>query len=578
MIRYYLFLKTQKIPACFSYICQDKSYRLEYIIMRKIFTFTLFFITVFALNAQKYPNAQDLEKLMIGIEKFGMQYSKLLEATSIIRSNYVDTVSQDKLQEDAIRGMLKELDPHSTFIPKDEVKEMNEPLVGSFEGIGVQFQIIDDTLYVVNTISGGPSEKVGILPGDRIVKANDTLIAGVKMSTPKIMKRLRGKKGTKVTVKIRRRANKELIEFDIVRDKIPLYSVDASYMIRPGIGYIKLNKFSATSKKEFDKALGKLESEGMESLILDLQSNGGGYLHTAYKLADDFLSDKQLIVYTKGRTGRRNYMASKKGDFEQGKLIFLVNEYSASASEILSGAIQDWDRGLIVGRRTFGKGLVQQPMSLSDGSLIRLTTSRYYTPSGRCIQKPYDEGKEKYNKDVVDRYNSGELVSEDSIHFPDSLRYETLILKRTVYGGGGVMPDYFVPLDTMHTSKYLTKIVAKGVVNEFASKYFEKHKEELKKKYTSFEIYNADYEMPESALKELIDLATAEKIILNQEEFDQSKAFIKTQLKALFARRIWGLNSFFRVMNKENEPCQKAIEILLTPNMYDSILNKKKKN
>lgn len=546
--------------------------------MKKVFFWILFFFlpAFISVNAAE-PTSAEISMFFKEIEKFKTQYGKLFEATARIRTLYVDTVNENKLQEDAIIGMLQKLDPHSTYIPKEEVKEMNEPLVGSFEGIGVQFQMLEDTLFVEQTISGGPSEKVGILPGDRIVFVNDSCIAGVKMSTPKIMKRLRGKKGTEVAIKVLRRGNKELIDFKIIRDKIPLFSVDAAYMIAPEIGYIKLNKFSATSKNEFDEAFDKLQKQGMTSLIFDLQTNGGGYLQTAYQLADDFLSNKQMIVYTEGRADRMNYVASGKGKFEQGKLIFLVNEYSASASEILSGAVQDWDRGLIVGRRTYGKGLVQQPVSLSDGSLIRLTTARYYTPAGRCIQKPYSEGVEKYKQDVVERYNRGELNNEDSIHFPDSLRKETLILKRTVYGGGGIMPDYFVPLDTSFNSPYLTKIVAKGVVNEFASKYFEKHKDEMTKAYPNFEPYNANFVIPEAGLQELIALATAEKIPFNQTEFDKSKQFLKTQLKALFARRIWDLNAFYQVMNTENEACKKALEILTSPGLYESILNKKKK-
>jgi len=502
---------------------------------------------------------------------------KLFEATTKIKALYVDTINDKKLVEGAIVGMLEKLDPHSVYVPKEEVKEMNEPLVGNFEGIGVQFQMIEDTLFVEQTISGGPSEKVGVHPGDRIVIVNDSSIAGVKMSTPNIMKRLRGKKGTEVNIKVLRRGNKDLIEFKIIRDKIPIFSVDASYMAAPGVGYIKLNKFSATSKKEFDDAFAKLQTQGMTSLILDLQSNGGGYLQTAYQLADDFLSDKQLIVYTEGRTGRMNYMASVKGCYEQGKLILLVDEYSASASEILSGAVQDWDRGLIVGRRTYGKGLVQQPVDLSDGSMIRLTTARYYTPSGRCIQKSYADGIDKYKLDVVERYNRGELINEDSIHFPDSLRRETRILKRTVYGGGGIMPDYFVPMDTSFNSPYLTKIVAKGVVNEFATKYYEAHKDELKKAYPKFADFNAKFVLSDGALKEMTDMAASEKVPFDKVGFEKSKHFITLQFKALFARRLWDLNEFFQVINGENESCQKALEILSTPGMYDTVLNKKKR-
>lgn len=504
------------------------------------------------------------------------EFEKIIEVCTKIKSMYVDPINDKKMVEDAITGMLEKLDPHSVYIPKEEVQKMNEQLVGNFEGIGVQFQMIDDTLFVEQTISGGPSEKVGILPGDRIVLVNDSSIAGRKMSNTDIMKRLRGDKGTRVDVSVLRRGVKELIDFTIVRDKIPLYSIDAVYMATPTIGYIKLTKFSATSKDEFDKALKKLKQNGMQSLILDLQSNGGGYLQTASQLVDEFLSTKQLIVYTEGRSGRMNYVASSRGNYETGKLILLVNEYSASASEILSGAVQDWDRGLVVGRRTYGKGLVQQPVNLSDGSLIRLTTSRYYTPSGRCIQRSYKDGLDKYKHDLVDRYNRGELTVADSTHFPDSLRKETLLLRRTVYAGGGIMPDYFVPMDTTYNTKYLTKIIAKGVVNSFSSKYFETHQKQWAIDYPNFDTFNRNFSVSDALLNELIQAANAEKIDFVKEDFDRSKQFLKIQLKALFARRMWDLNEFYQVLNTENESCVKAIEILSTEGMYESLFTKKK--
>ncbi len=545
--------------------------------MKKLFYLFLVLSFSLGLSARNNPPSEaDLKGVFNEIIRFKNEYGKLYEATVKIRGLYVDTVDIEKMQEDAIIGILQELDPHSVYIPKDEVKEMNEPLVGSFDGIGVQFQMIEDTLFVEQTIAGGPSEKVGILPGDRIIVVNDTAIAGVNMSTTKIMKRLRGEKGTQVMIKVLRRGTKELIEFKIIRDKIPLFSLDASYMVAPGVGYIKLNKFSATSKEEFDVALDQLLAKGMTDLIFDLQSNGGGYLQAAYKIADDFLNNKQLIVYTEGRTGRMNYMASDKGKFKEGRLILLVNEYAASASEILAGAVQDWDRGLIVGRRTFGKGLVQQPVGLSDGSIIRLTSARYYTPSGRCIQKPYDEGVDKYKRDVIERYNRGELSIEDSIHFPDSLVRETLLLKRPVYCGGGIMPDYFVPIDTSFTSPYLTKIIARGVVNEFASKYLEKNRDQMQVDYPSFDRYKKEFELSDTAMQELIDLAATEKIPFDSIDYAKSKQFVKTQLKALFARRLWDINSFYQVINQENEACKKAIEILTTPGMYEAKLKNRK--
>ncbi len=501
--------------------------------------------------------------------------NKLLEATAKINALYVDTVNGQKQVENAIVGMLTKLDPHSVYIPQKEVKEMNEPLEGNFEGIGVQFQMIDDSLFVDNVISNGPSERVGILPGDRIVMVNDSIIAGVKMTSTSIVKMLRGKKGTTVRVKVYRRSVAELIEFKITRDKIPLYSIDASYIIAPGIGYIKLNKFSATTMEEFDSAMKKLEKQGMKDLILDLQSNGGGYLKAATQIANDLLGEKKLIVYTEGREGRKNYKAASKGDFENGRLIILMNEYSASASEILAGAVQDWDRGLIVGRRSYGKGLVQQPVVLSDGSMMRLTTARYYTPSGRCIQRPYKDGVEKYNADLIDRYRHGEFTSSDSIHFSDSLKYETLVLKRTVYGGGGIMPDCFVPLDTTASTKYLTKIIAKGVVSNFVSKYSEANMEQWKKAYPTLEKFDTEFKLTESMFDELIQMAENEKIPFNKEEFAKSKPFLAIQIKALFARRMWNNEAFYQVINDENDPCQKALEILQTKGMYDSYLTKK---
>jgi carboxyl-terminal processing protease len=505
------------------------------------------------------------------------QLRKLTDATLRINALYVDTVDTGKLVENAIEGMLEKLDPHSSYIPKEEVDKMNEPLVGNFEGIGVQFQMIDDTLYVEQTIVGGPSEKVGILPGDRIVVVNDSSIAGVKMSSTDIMKRLRGKKGTMVRVKILRRGIDELIEFRIVRDKIPLYSIDATYLINDSIGYIKLSKFSATTKDEFTKALSSLQAKGITSLVLDLQSNGGGYMNAATALADEFLPNNALIVYTKsrelpGRPSRFDYRASYKGGFKNGKLIILVDEYSASASEILAGAVQDWDKGVIVGRRTYGKGLVQQPIMLTDGSMLRLTMSRYYTPSGRSIQRPYKDGVEKYRNDLVERYNHGELTNADSIHFPDSLRHQTLRFGRTVYGGGGIMPDFFVPLDTTFTSAYLTKMIAKGVVQSFVSKFIEKNEKQLQKDFPVFEKYCADFSLQEEDLTTLTQMAEAEKVPFDSLGFARSKQFLSTQIKALIARRLWGQTEFYQVYNIENEAYRKAIEILIDPKMYDAIL------
>ncbi len=534
--------------------------------MKKII-FCIFALLVVGINVSVQAQKSRLQQTDV---------NKLIEATARINALYVDTVNGTELVENGIRGMLSKLDPHSVFIPEKEVKEMSEPLEGNFEGIGVQFQMIDDTLYVDNVISNGPSEKVGILPGDRIVMVNDTSIAGVKMSNIGIMKKLRGKKGTVVYVKVVRRGVPEMIVFKITRDKIPLHSIVAFYMITPAVGYIKLDKFSATTKDEFDEAMKKLKKQGMKDLILDLQSNGGGYLKAATDIGSDFLGDKKLIVYTEGRNDRINYTAASNGDFEKGRLILLMNEYSASASEILAGAVQDWDRGLIVGRRSFGKGLVQQQLPLSDGSMIRLTTARYYTPSGRCIQRPYADGVEKYRSDLEERYHHGELTSEDSVHFADSLRYETLTMHRTVYGGGGIMPDCFVPLDTAFNSKYLRSIGAKGIVGTFASKYIERYGEKWKKEYPSLEKFNAQFVVTDDILKELTQLAETDKIPFDEAGFNKSKSYLSIQLKGLFARRLFDDNAFYQVVNSENDACQKALEILRTPGLYEKSFEKKK--
>ena len=402
---------------------------------------------------------------------------KLQLALYAISNLYVDSTSETKLVEDAIVGMLEKLDPHSTYTDPEETKEMTEPLQGNFDGIGIQFNMLTDTLYVIQVIPGGPSEKVGLMAGDRIIMVDDTLIAGVKMKNTDVMKRLRGPKNTEVRVKVLRGGVPDLIEFKITRGKIPVYSLDAAYMADKTTGYIKLNRFAASSADEFREALEKLKKQGMKNLILDLQGNGGGYLNIAIDLADEFLGKDKLIVYTEGnKQPREEAKSSARGGFEEGRLVVLVDETSASASEIVTGAIQDWDRGVVVGRRTFGKGLVQRPIDLPDGSMIRLTIARYYTPSGRCIQKPYDKtanpdgtlsgenNLEKYNQELIDRFNHGELMHADSIHFPDSLKYQTKKLARTVYGGGGIMPDFFVPIDTTQYTDYHRNIVAKGVV------------------------------------------------------------------------------------------------------------------
>lgn len=520
-------------------------------------------------------------------QNFGSPTMRKLQLAEFAISNlYVDTVNENKLVESAIIEMLAQLDPHSTYSDAEEVKKMNEPLQGNFEGIGVQFQMIEDTLLIVQPVSNGPSEKVGILTGDRIIAVNDTAIAGVKMGTEEIMGRLRGPKDSKVNLTIIRRGVKEPLLFNVKRDKIPILSLDAAYMIQPKIGYIRINRFGATTAEEFLKALKELQKKGMKDLILDLQGNGGGYLNAAIDLANEFLGQKELIVYTEGRSAQRSeFFAKGNGNFRNGRLVVLVDEYSASASEIVTGAIQDWDRGVVVGRRSFGKGLVQRPIDLPDGSMIRLTIARYYTPAGRCIQKPYDssineksgKGKssessiEKYNQDLIDRYNHGEMVSADSIHFPDSLKCQTKKLGRTVYGGGGIMPDYFVPVDTTLYTDYHRNLVAKGVVIKTTMNFIEKNRKALLDKYKTFEKFNEKFEIDDQLLNYLREAADKEKIEFNEEQYNKALPLIKAQLKALIARDLWDMNEYFQVMNATNKSVERALEIL-NDKEYEKIL------
>ena len=522
------------------------------------------------------------------------QQHKLQSVLMAISNMYVDSIDDKKVIENTIVSMLRELDPHSAYIPVEEVQRVQEPLKGSFEGIGVQFQMLEDTLLVVQTIAGCPAEKVGILPGDRMIYIENELIAGVKMQNTQIMERLRGKKGTEVNVKILRRGQKELLSFKIIRDKIPVYTVDASYMAGKDIGYIRINNFGATTIDEYKKAFNGLSELGMKHLILNLQGNGGGRLDIAIELSDQFLSAGELIVFTEGlRQRRQEAVATQRGNYEKGKLIVLVDEYSASASEITAGAVQDWDRGIIVGRRTFGKGLVQRELPLEDGSLIRLTTARYYTPTGRSIQKPYKDGVKKYEEDLMSRFKHGELMHADSIHFPDSLKYETRRLGRTVYGGGGIMPDVFIPLDTTKYTDYHRWLVARGVMNKTSVQYIESHREELKSLYPTFEAFKENYAVSDDFIallfengkkerqsnnkEEVEDLEietelkpqAGEKGLSDEEQMVKSKELIKLQLKALIARDIWDTNEYYRIIDEENESLKRAIEILQTKGEYE---------
>ncbi len=492
---------------------------------------------------------------------------KLQIAEMAINNLYVDTVDESKLVEDAIRGMLKELDPHSTYATPKEVKAMNEPLQGNFDGIGVQFNMIEDTLIVIQPVVNGPSEKVGIMPGDRIVAVNDTAIAGVKMSKEEIMKRLRGKKGTKVKLGIVRRGIHDQLTFIVTRDKIPVKSVDAVYMVRPGIGYIRITNFGATTYDEFMEGVATLQKQGMRDLLLDLQDNGGGYLQAAVQIADEFLQKNDLIVYTQGRKqGQRSeFRANGRGKLIDGKVVVLINEFTASAAEIVTGAIQDQDRGTVVGRRSYGKGLVQRPIDLPDGSMIRLTVAHYYTPSGRCIQKPYKKGDLRdYEMDLDNRLKHGELTNPDSIHFSDSLKCFTLRKQRVVYGGGGIMPDFFVPLDTLQYTRYHRQLSAKSIVLNASLRYIDNNRKQLRSRYPSFEQFSQQFSVPQSLIDEIVSEAEKQKVKPKDDaEMQRTLPYLKNQLKSLVARDLWDMSEYFHIANEQNHIYQKGLEVIL---------------
>ena len=490
---------------------------------------------------------------------------KLQFAEIAINNLYVDSVDEKKLVEDAIRGMLDKLDPHSSYMTPKEVKDANEPLNGNFEGIGVQFNMIEDTLLVIQPVTNGPSEKVGIIAGDRIVSVNDSAIAGVKMSKEEIMKRLRGPKGTKVKLGVIRLGIKDKLTFTVVRDKIPVKSVDAVYMIRPQIGYIRIGNFGATTHQEFLEGLKTLRDQGMQHLILDLQENGGGYLKAAVDIANEFLQRNDLIVYTEGRkVPRTEYKADGGGVFRQGKIVVLVDSYTASAAEIVTGAIQDQDRGIVVGRRTFGKGLVQRPLDMPDGSMIRLTIAHYYTPSGRCIQKPYTKGdKMDYAMDVINRLKSGELTNADSIHFADSLKYQTLKEHRTVYGGGGIMPDEYIPLDTTVYSNFHRELTAKSIVLQHNLRYVDNNRKKLKKTWTTFEDYKQGFEVPQSLVDAILKEGEKQNVKpKDKAELEKTLPHLRLQLKALIARDIWDMSEYYSIFNEENEMVKRALKVM----------------
>lgn len=582
--------------------------------------FSLFFIISSFVNAQSI----DRNELLATDNKMSF-------TLNMIRYYYAEKPDMKKIVEKGIVNMLKELDPHSVYISKEDVDKMNEPLVGNFDGVGISFQIMKDTIYVVDVIRGGPSEKVGVMPGDKIVKVDDKIATGDTIKTDWVFKNLRGVKGTKVKITIERKGRKEPIVFDIIRDKIPITSVDTWFMLDKTLGYIRLDRFAQNSQEEVVNAIKDLKSKGMKELIFDLRGNGGGYLDVAFKLSDEFLDDEKLIVYTEGVSSPRyDFKSQSKGEFEKGKLVILIDETSASASEIVSGAIQDWDRGVIVGRRSFGKGLVQRPFNLPDGSQIRLTTSRYYTPSGRCIQKPWDDGLDSYYNDYMKRYQHKELITPDSIKFPDSLKYTTSI-GRIVYGGGGIMPDVFVPIDTSRASDYLINLRSKGIFNNFTMQWvddnrttflkqnptfddfnktypslnlmkeftayaqkegvehndikkewvnqmvgmylLEQVKDTTKPNYTSYQTYAKELLNNPELLKTIVEKAQNEDKKM-EEMMKKSDIYIEATLKAMIARNLYGINYYYQSIKDTDEGLQKAISIIKNDKVYNGLLKK----
>ncbi|MBK7214247.1 MAG: S41 family peptidase [Bacteroidales bacterium] len=509
------------------------------------------------MNAQISKNSPDPAKT----------YQKFETLLQLIEYAYVENVDQPQIVEDAIINVLKELDPHSTYISKKDIEKTNEPLVGNFEGVGIQFQIFHDTILVVSPVPGGPSDKLGIQAGDKIIKINGENAFGSKINNQYVLDHLRGPKGSKVTVEILRRGTKGLIEYPIIRDKIPLNSLDASYMVTPEIGYIKLARFARTSADEFRDATAQLRKQGMKNMILDLRNNSGGYLDIAFELADEFLPSGKLIVYTKGlHSPKQDFIATGKGSFESGKLVVLIDEASASASEIVSGAIQDWDRGLIVGRRSFGKGLVQRPFMLSDSSMIRLTTARYYTPTGRCIQKSYEKGSEDYFGEVFNRYQHGEMIHADSIKLPDSLKYFTHN-KRVVYGGGGIMPDVFIPLDTTFISTYYTDIYRKGLLNDYVLQYIEGRRADLLAQFPDIKTFLSKYSDP-NMLDKFAEYAASKEVPRDDKGLAASGKQITIVLEALLARNLYNVNAYFEVIGSTDDDVMKSVEILQNEELF----------
>ena len=509
-----------------------------------------------------------------GVNDQVFKFSRFLR---VLSGTYVEPINESDLVEKAIVDILAQLDPHSAYISKDEVAAMNEPLEGNFDGIGIEFNIFQDTLIVVNPVPGGPSERVGLVAGDRITMVDGKNIAGIGLKNNEVFKMLRGPKGTKVALSVHRSGVKEKLEFTIVRDKIPIFSIDAAYMAAPGVAYIKISRFALNTVDEFLDAWKKLGPNAPKGLILDLRGNGGGYLNTAIALSDQFLPEGKLLLYTEGNSAPRyDYQSTNLGNFEKGALVVLIDEGSASASEITAGAIQDWDRGTVVGRRSFGKGLVQNQIPLPDGSLVRITVARYHTPTGRVIQRPYKNGNiEKYYQDFYNRFTDGELNTADSIQFPDSLKFLTLEKKRAVYGGGGIMPDIFVPVDTTFYTEFYGKLIRKGIFNQFVISYVDKNRKSLAAKNPNFQAFEKGFSVDGEVMSGLQQMAKDNSITWTDDDLARSGSVIKVIVKGLIAQQLFTTSEYFQIVNRENDPTYaKALEVIADWKKYKAQIGK----